>query len=457
MPFFLPAHISACKPVHPPPFGTRGLVALSVIGALLFAPVAADAAPHKPAPAAKSTAARVTVKSAPNKDKSAKAKPEAVRTSNKPVQTKAAARKAATGKSIAASNATPAKPAQLSTRQSSRQAKLSRHELAKSGGKAASRGSSKAAPSVSYSLRQPSPMHGFAAQQNLRPKLRVESEEPPVPHLSYGELAGLRSTPDALDLKSSVALVVDQDTNQVLLRKNDSAVLPIASLTKLMTGLIISEARLPLDEQLTIEQEDVDTEKHSRSRLRVGTTMSRGELLHLALMSSENRAAHALGRTYPGGISRFVSQMNARAMMLGMRDTRYVEPTGLSSANQSSAVDLATLVGVAYNNAQVRELSTSPSYELEVGNRLMLFNNTNRLVNNPEWEIGLQKTGYISEAGQCLVMQARIAGRKLIMVFLDSAGKMSRIGDAERVRRWIENTHPAFPSLRTTGVPSISG
>ena len=252
-------------------------------------------------------------------------------------------------------------------------------EIAKSGAKGNVRAAAKTVPSVSYSLRQPSPMRGFAVQQNLRPRLRVESEEPPVPHLSFGELAGLRATPDALDLKSSVALVVDQDTNQVLLRKNDSAVLPIASLTKLMTGLIISEARLPLDEQLTIEQEDVDTEKHSRSRLRVGTTLSRGELLHLALMSSENRAAHALGRTYPGGISRFVSQMNARATMLGMRDTRYVEPTGLSSANQSSAVDLATLVAAAYNDAQVRELSTSPSYELEVGNRLMQFNNTNRL------------------------------------------------------------------------------
>ncbi|MGE0329504.1 MAG: D-alanyl-D-alanine endopeptidase [Ramlibacter sp.] len=265
-----------------------------------------------------------------------------------------------------------------------------------------------------------------------------------VPRPSYGQLAGLHGTQDLLDLKSSVALVIDQDTREVLLSKNDSAVLPIASLTKLMTGLLISEANLPMDEMIAISQDDVDTEKGSTSRLRVGTELSRGELLHLALMSSENRAAHALGRTYPGGLDAFVRQMNARARALGMSDTRYVEPTGLSSRNQSSAKDLATLVTVAYNDPVLRELSTSPGHQVAVGNRTLQYNNTNRLVKNPEWEIGLQKTGYISEAGQCLVMQAKIAGRKLIMVFLDSAGKLSRLGDAERVRRWVESA-PAAP------------
>jgi D-alanyl-D-alanine endopeptidase (penicillin-binding protein 7) len=258
---------------------------------------------------------------------------------------------------------------------------------------------------------------------------------------SFGQLAGLHSTEDALDLKSSVALVIDQDTREVLFSKNDHAVLPIASLTKLMTGLIISEARLPSDELITISQDDVDTEKGSRSRLTVGTTLPRGELLHLALMSSENRAAHALGRTYPGGLATFVSVMNAKAKMLGMKDTRYVEPTGLSSRNQSSAQDLALLVNAAYADATVRQLSTSPEYQVEVGSRVLQYNTTNRLVKNPDWDIGLQKTGYISEAGQCLVMQTKIAGRKLIMVFLDSAGKFGRIGDAERVRRWVEATH----------------
>ncbi len=267
---------------------------------------------------------------------------------------------------------------------------------------------------------------------------------------SFGQLAGLHSTDDELDLKSSVALVIDQDNGQILLRKNDSAVLPIASITKLMTGLIISEAKLPMDETITITQDDVDTEKGSSSRLRVGTTLTRGELMHLSLMSSENRAAHALGRTYPGGMSAFVEAMNQKAQILGMTDTKYVEPTGLSSRNQSSAQDLARLVATASNDKMLSELSTSPGHEVEVGRRTLRFGNTNRLVKNPAWDIGLQKTGYISEAGQCLVMQAKVAGRKLIMVFLDSAGKLSRIGDAERVRRWVETNSPV-------GVPMPNG
>jgi D-alanyl-D-alanine endopeptidase (penicillin-binding protein 7) len=257
---------------------------------------------------------------------------------------------------------------------------------------------------------------------------------------SFGQIAGLHGAHDALDLKSSVALVIDQDTNEVLFSKNDKAVLPIASLTKLMTGLVVSEARLPMDEVITISQTDVDTEKGSSSRLKVGTVLSRGELLHLALMSSENRAAHALGRSYPGGLPVFVGLMNAKARLIGMSDTNYDEPTGLSSKNQSSARDLVKLVNVAYGDATLRALSTSPEHQIAIGNRTLQYRNTNRLVKNPAWDIGLQKTGYITEAGQCLVMQAKVAGRKLIMVFLDSAGKLSRIGDAERVRRWVEST-----------------
>ncbi|WP_370678873.1 D-alanyl-D-alanine endopeptidase [Comamonas sp. GB3 AK4-5] len=262
---------------------------------------------------------------------------------------------------------------------------------------------------------------------------------------SFGQMAGLHQVNDPLDLQSSVALVMDQDTKEVLLSKNDHAVLPIASLTKLMTGLLISEAKLPMDEQITITQDDVDTEKHSSSRLRVGTTLTRGEMMHLALMSSENRAAHALGRTYPGGLGAFVGQMNAKAKLLGMADTRYVEPTGLSSSNQSSAHDLAILVNVTHADPLLRELSTSPNMEVAVGNRMMQFNNTNRLVKSDNWDIGLQKTGYISEAGRCLVMQAHVAGRKLIIVFLDSAGKFSRLADAERVRHWVEGKVPSSP------------
>jgi serine-type D-Ala-D-Ala endopeptidase (penicillin-binding protein 7) len=254
---------------------------------------------------------------------------------------------------------------------------------------------------------------------------------------SVGQVYGLHGVDDALALRSSVALVVDQDTNEVLFSKNPQAVLPIASLSKLMTALVVTEAGLSLDETLTISEEDVDTEKGSHSRLRVGTQLTRGQMLHLALMSSENRAAHALGRTWPGGLGSFVVAMNRKARELGMLDTFFVEPTGLSPKNQSSARDLAVLAKAAHEHQIIRELSTSPEQMVDVGRRSMQFRTTNALVRSPEWQIGLQKTGYISEAGRCLVMQAELAGRQLIMVFLDSAGKYSRLGDAERVRRWV--------------------
>lgn len=273
---------------------------------------------------------------------------------------------------------------------------------------------------------------------------------------SFGQAYGLHGATDPLALKSSVALVMDQETNEVLFSKNSQAVLPIASLTKLMTALVVTEAQLPLDEVLTVSQDDVDTEKGSRSRLTVGTRLTRGEMLHLALMSSENRAAHALGRTYPGGLDVFVAAMNHKTVELGMANTRYVEPTGLSSRNQSSARDLATLVNAAHNYPLIRELSTSPEYQVAVGRRQVQFHNTNGLVRNPAWDISLQKTGYISEAGRCLVMQAKLAGRQLIMVFLDSAGKYSRIGDAERVRRWVNERPPvvAAPAAANVVVPA---
>jgi len=280
-------------------------------------------------------------------------------------------------------------------------------------------------------------------------RVAVIRSEPAKP--SFGQMIGLHESADSLELKSGVALVLDQDTNEVLFSKNSEAVLPIASLTKLMTAVVVTDAQQPLDELVTITDEDIDTEKGSRSRLRVGTQLRREDMLHLALMSSENRAANALGRSYPGGLAAFVAAMNRKARALGMNDTHYVEPTGLSSRNQSSARDLATLVRAAHEVPLIRELSTSPEYMVEVGNRNVQFRNTNGLVKSPEWEIGLQKTGYISEAGRCLVMQAKLAGRQLIMVFLDSAGKYSRIGDAERVRRWItESTPAAVPGLATT-------
>lgn len=255
---------------------------------------------------------------------------------------------------------------------------------------------------------------------------------------TVAQLAGLGATPDALGLKSNAVVVIDQNTQEVLFDKNATAVLPIASLTKLMTGLVIADADLSLTERITITADDVDTLKGSGSRLAVGTTLTRGELMHLALMSSENRAAHALGRTFPGGLDAFVKLMNAKAQLLGMQDTRYVEPTGLSPQNKSSAKDLAILASEAYHRPIIRDLSTSPGYEVDTGRRTLQYRNTNRLVSNPDWDIGLQKTGYISEAGRCLVMQAKVAGRELIMVFLDSAGRLTRLADAERVRKWME-------------------
>jgi serine-type D-Ala-D-Ala endopeptidase (penicillin-binding protein 7) len=264
---------------------------------------------------------------------------------------------------------------------------------------------------------------------------------PPVP--SMGQRLGLHATDDPLDLRSAAVLVLDQDTNEVLLSKNPEAVLPIASITKLMTALIVTDAQQPLDELLTVNAEDVDTEKGSRSRLQLGTQLTRGELLHLALMASENRAANALGRHYPGGLPAFVQAMNRKAQALGMRHTRYVEPTGLSSRNQSNAMDLALLMREADKSETIRRLSTSLDAEVAVGRRAVHFRNTNGLVRNSDWEIGLQKTGYIAEAGRCVVMTAQLAGRKLIMVLLDSAGRYSRIGDAERIRRWLTTADTA--------------
>nr|WP_232431303.1 D-alanyl-D-alanine endopeptidase [Cupriavidus sp. UYPR2.512] len=269
---------------------------------------------------------------------------------------------------------------------------------------------------------------------------------------SLGEAMGLRDTDDALALRSSVALVMDQNSNEVLFQKNASAVLPIASITKLMTALVVMDARLPMDEVLTISEDDRDTEKHSSSRLRFGTQLTRQELLLLALMSSENRAASALGRNYPGGLPAFVQAMNRKARELGMNDSHFVDSSGLSSSNVSSATDLVRMVNAAYRNPTIREFSTQTEHEVNVLGRTQHYVSTNRLVRGGNWEIGLQKTGFISEAGQCLVMQAKVQGRNVVMVFLDSAGKLSRFADANRVKDWLE--HAPSPSSPPRGFPS---
>ncbi len=275
---------------------------------------------------------------------------------------------------------------------------------------------------------------------------RVAAHVAPVVRMSAGDRAGLNLTRDPLDLASSVALVLDQGSSEVLFEKNADVALPMASITKLMTGLVVVEANQDMNEILTVTNDDLDTEKFTSSRLRVGSQMSRASLLHIALMSSENRAAAALGRNYPGGVQGFVAAMNAKARELGMSDTRFVDSSGLSSRNIASARDLARLVAFAYHQPLLRQYSTDPQSQVDAGGRIMQYNNTNYLVKSAEWDIGLQKTGFINEAGRCLVMQANIQGRPVIMVFLDSKGKQSRTADAGRVKRWLEafNREPAM-------------
>jgi len=265
------------------------------------------------------------------------------------------------------------------------------------------------------------------------------SASPAGPTLSFGRAAGLHLKDDPLHLSASAAVVIDENTGQVLAQKNADFVLPMASLTKLMTTLLVLEAKQPMDEVLTITEEDVDNERHSRSRLRVGTALTREEALRLALMSSENRAAHALGRAYPGGLPRLVEAMNARARALGMASTTYVDPTGLSNRNQSTARDLARLVAEAAKNPVIREFSTTPTHLAALGSRTLQYRNSNRLVRNRNsgWDIELQKTGYIVEAGRCLTMLTEVGGHDLVMVLLDADSNGTRIADAQRLRKLV--------------------
>jgi D-alanyl-D-alanine endopeptidase (penicillin-binding protein 7) len=294
-------------------------------------------------------------------------------------------------------------------------------------------------------VRRASAVHG--KRQVLYQNARRAA--PAVMVMTAGDRAGLNQTRDALALGSSVAFVIDQSNAQVLFEKNANVALPIASITKMMTGLIVVESGLNLDEMLTITDADVDRHKFTGSRLRVGATMSRRDLLHIALMSSENRAAAALGRNYPGGIGAFVAAMNAKAQALGMTETHYVDSSGLSSQNVASARDLARLATVAYGEPLLRQFSTDPKYVVADGRRSMQYGNTNYLVASPDWNIGLQKTGFINEAGKCLMMQAVIQGRNVIMVFLDSKGKQTRTADAGRVKRWLETLSTATTPTTT--------
>ncbi len=250
-------------------------------------------------------------------------------------------------------------------------------------------------------------------------------------------------------LRSASVLVAEADTGEVVFQKNSEAIVPIASITKLMTAIVtmdrVQAGGLDMDQRVVLTKEDVLAIKRTRSRLRTGSTYTRDELMLLSLMASENKASAALARSYPGGMEAFVDAMNRKAAELGMSDSRFVEPTGLSSDNVSSARDLVKLVNAASEYEKIREYSTRSRASVKDRKRTLTFANTNGLVRNAKWDIGLSKTGYISEAGRCLVMRVRLASRDLIVVLLDSWGKQSRIGDANRLKKWLESRASAEP------------
>ena len=279
------------------------------------------------------------------------------------------------------------------------------------------------------------PIQRVAAQQSGRGAYRSANRgarhvAPPPPEVF---------NPDVLDVQSTAALVINPGDGKVVYDKNITAVAPIASITKLMTAMVVMDAKLPLDEMITLTEDDLDFVKHTGSRLQIGTSLSRDDMLRLALMSSENRAASALGRAYPGGMAAFVKEMNLKALSLEMMRTAFVDSTGLSSGNVSSAQDLAKMVKAAYQYPLIRQYSTGNAYAVQAYNgRAMQFGNSNSLIVNPDWHINLSKTGYIREAGRCLVMHTTINNTPYVVVLLDSFGRMSRVGDANRIKKWIE-------------------
>lgn len=284
------------------------------------------------------------------------------------------------------------------------------------------------------------------SSQKILSRLRADHKYQVKPARFQTNFASVFQPPEndgELHLASTKALIINQDTGEVLYAKSTDQQTPIASVTKLMTAMVMLDAHQPLDETITISEQELDTIKGTGSRLRIGTSLTRGEMLQLALMSSENRAAAALGNNYPGGRSAFVAAMNAKAASLGMTRSRFADATGLNSDNVSTAEDLAKMIKAAYQYPEIRQVTTTASYEVPVQGvqRPVEFHNTNVLVRNSDWEIGLSKTGYISEAGRCLVMQAKIAEQPLIIVLLDSWGKFTRIGDAQRIRKWIESSN----------------
>ena len=284
-----------------------------------------------------------------------------------------------------------------------------------------------------------------AAERDVNRSAPSKPQQNPGPALLR---AGIDQTGTVLNtgslprLHSAIALIYDQQTQRPLYTKNSDTPAPIASITKLMTAMVVLDARLPLDEEIKIDVADIDTIKGTHSRLRIGMSLTRSELLKLALMASENRAANALARTYPGGCDAAVLAMNNKARELDMQNTRFLDPAGLNSNNVSTAHDLVKMVAAARDYPLIHQHTTTVSHSVDGWRgREMRFVNTNPLVKNASWDIGVSKTGYISEAGRCLVMEATISQRPVSIVLLDSWGKNTRIGDANRIKKWMERAH----------------
>ena len=331
---------------------------------------------------------------------------------------------------------TPALATQTKKAEAQSSAKKTAHK-APLAAKAGSKSASQAKPTKTATKQTTPQVASKAAKTPVKQTVAVSSKPAakPVRHVAM-DMSG---DPRRLALYSASALVIDQSNGQPLVEKQPDAVVPIASISKLMTAMVVLDAKLDLQEVIAIGDEDVDGLKGTRSRLPVGTTMTRETAMLLALMSSENRAAHALGRHYPGGLAAFVQAMNKKAQALGMYNSRFEEPTGLSSNNVSTAHDLARMVAAAARYPEIRQYSTTAEAKVELNGRIRDFGNTNALVRSDNWEIGVSKMGYISEAGRCLVMQARVADKPVVIVLLDSVGKMTRVGDAQRIKRWMES------------------
>ncbi|WP_062308874.1 serine hydrolase [Polynucleobacter sinensis] len=305
--------------------------------------------------------------------------------------------------------------------------------------------SKQAKPSAKASTKSDTKKAAKSAKKPKTVRTTVTRSAEPViaARPSFATALGLRGQHDDLSLKSSVAMVVNQDTKEVYFEKNPSVSLPIASITKLMTAMVVLDSKLPLDETLVINSDDVNI--YRTSRLAGGTVLTREEALLLALMSSENRAAYTLGRNYPGGITAFVDAMNRKAKEIGMTHSHFADPTGLLSENVASAEDLTRMLSAAYQYKMIREFSTWPDLTMVIAKRPQKFLNTNRLVRAGDMNIGLQKTGFINAAGKCLVMQARVNNTPLLLVFLDSVGTQSRFADAVRVKDWYEHMPAGEP------------